>query len=127
MLSFLTIVIVVMLIAFLLFVIVARQQMYKIMFGLPWLTWLTIDRCIELGFSSYWCQVLVLTLYKKNQNIEIRPIVSIASELQAEWEKTLEFGPKTIRYYEFRLIGRKPRKFGGYNLSLGNALRPSFA
>lgn len=97
-------------IAFLaLFIFVLRVAWYaqKLMFGLPWMVWLTHRDVVNMGYSGLYSRLL-LPIYHEMGNVEVRVLDSLSEEEKFE-VKLHGFSPFTIQCYEFRLT-KRPRK-----------------
>ena len=89
--------------------VIAVYQHNKIMFGLPWLVWLTLDQVVEMGYSRFWCTFLLPMYYKKGY-LEIRlALPTDASEFRKQWIERVGFEIDTVEFYEFKLTKRGGR------------------
>lgn len=80
----------------------------KLMFSLPWRTWLTLDEVGKMGHSRFWARIILPAFYRKGQ-LEIR-IVGGLSERQKAFAERWGFRPGTVEFYEFRFTERWRRK-----------------
>ncbi len=93
----------------------------KLMFGLPWLKWFTLEEALATGCPLFYCQVLLPAFYIKGY-LEIREKDGLSDEEKQRVEGVLD--TELLGLYEFRFTkrrNRKPRKKEEPNL----AWRPS--
>ncbi|MES2668380.1 MAG: hypothetical protein V4644_01665 [Patescibacteria group bacterium] len=81
---------------------------YKLMTGLPWMTWLTFQVVIDMGFRRVPSSFMLCAYYELG-NIEVRPLEDLSEEDQSDVDR-FGFTPLIIRSYEFRLVKRPRRK-----------------
>jgi hypothetical protein len=80
----------------------------KLMFGVPWLKWLTLDEIVAMGHSRSWCEILLPLLYLRGY-IEIR----ISDKFpKGVGEQIEQWGlhPDTVGFYEFKFTKRWGRR-----------------
>lgn len=106
------------------FMLLALIQADKLIYGLPWLKWLTLSDAVAMGHSEFWCKMLLPVLHR-NGCLEVRPHkididklpegireAAIKCDLGALLETfDLEFEYKTVALHEFRLTKRGRRRF----------------
>lgn len=79
----------------------------KLMFGLPWMRWLTMDDVASMGYSRFY-SACVLSVYHDKGDVEARVLANLLAEDQALVD-TFGFSITTAKFHEFRLI-RRPRR-----------------
>jgi hypothetical protein len=77
----------------------------KLLFGLPWLRWITLDEAVQMGHSRFWCR-FVLPMFYERGYLEIR-FSETATELERETAEETGYNPVTVAYYDFKLTKHK--------------------
>ncbi len=90
------------------FVWIAIPQVEKVVWSLPFRKWLTLDECVEMGISRFWCAFTVWVMHPKRFDVELLPNLPEGVEKEIE-EVGLE--PFTVKYHKFRITWRgRPRR-----------------
>lgn len=79
----------------------------KLLFGVPWLTWLTLDEIVEMSHSRFWTKTLLPLFYRMNY-LEIR-ISDNLSEFDRVWAEQYGFQTSTVAFYEFKFTEKWKR------------------
>jgi hypothetical protein len=82
------------------FVVGAIHNAYKLLFGVPWLQWLTLDEIVEMGHSRFWAKQFLPVFYRMSY-VEIR-ISDLLSELDRALIGECGFHSYTVMFYEFK-------------------------
>lgn len=72
----------------------------KLMYGVPWLRWLTFQEIVEMGHPRFWATVLLPLLYRKGY-VEIR-ISDKLSRLEREHAEQYGLLIRTVDLYEYK-------------------------
>ena len=95
-------------IAIYLFVESIQWYANKMMFGLPWLKWLTMEDVVDLGYSRFYARGILPMFYKAG-NLEVR-VKDNLEDWQLRYTETLGFCSMTIGWYKFKITKRGGRK-----------------
>lgn len=94
------------------FVVNLAQYGQKLMLELPWMTWLTFQTVLDMGYEKFRSSI-VLSIYAQKGYVETRLKDELSDEERGQAE-TEGFTPNTINSFEFRLArrggGRKKQK-----------------
>ena len=112
-------------IALAVFVVNVIYKAEKLMFGLPWLKWLTLDDVVAMGYSRFWCK-MILPAFHKNGCLEVRiqeiDIENMPERIQEAFrdnppeiqklltEMEIPFEYQTVALHDFRLTKRGGRR-----------------
>ena len=93
---------------------IANYHAVRLMYGLPWLKWLSLEDVEKLGFSRFWSKVLLPVFFRKGY-IEIR--TAFPDEFSIDRKAAIEkegFVADNVEYYNFKITkhgGRKKKHF----------------
>lgn len=96
----LTIVVVIVVMLFGALIVGTIHNANKLMFGVPWLKWLTLEEIVEMGHSRLWARLLLPIFYEK-KCIEIR-ISEQSSKRERLEAESRGFQPATVEFYEYK-------------------------
>ncbi len=115
-----------MFIAIIILVIMVRHTLDKLMFGLKWMTWYTLEEIVIEGYSKFW-SMLVLPILHQKKYLEIQTRDDLSEE-QRETCADEGFTFMTVKLHQFRLSRRKgpKRKWGPQNWEFP-VLKPVFS
>lgn len=84
-----------------------RGHAFRLLYDLPWQTWLTLDDLTLRGHSELAARIN-LPVFHKAGLLELRPLD--ASEDVQEDKRDFDFLPETVQYFTFKLVRRPPRR-----------------
>lgn len=101
---------------------------FKLVFGVPWLRWLTLNEIVAMGHSRYWCEILLPIFYRKGNvfmgcTLHIR-LPHDASDAVRAFTEMMGFRRETVQYYEFKFTSRGEGRRGKLQKSRVEILQP---
>lgn len=110
------------------FLALGLYSAFKLVFGVPWLTWLTLDEVVEMGHSRFWCKLVLPAIYRGGNvfigcTLHIRLPHNLPEETRTIVE-VLGFRRETVQFYEFKLTSHWGSRRGKWKKSRVEILQP---
>jgi len=101
---------------------------FKLMFGVEWLRWLTLDEIVAMGHSRFWCEILLPIFYRKGNiltggTLLIRLKHNLPDPLR-ELVAEIGFERDTVQYHEFKFTSHGGKRRGNLQKFRVEILQP---
>lgn len=106
-----------------------RYSAFKLLFGTPWLVWLTLDDVVAMGHSRFWCEILLPIFYRGgNFLIGCTLLIRLRQDLPDPIRMFIAergFQRDTVQYHEFKFTSPWKSRRGKLQKSRVEILQPT--